>query len=166
MRRIVFVLLFFVGVGLFIPGILGANWMGQRWTDSPDSKLPWWLTPALSVTAKVAYRIFAVGLLILGGILAGWAAVAMFKDRPRAALLLMFGAIVSTVVGFNTFDWMVSYLTGSPGHIVTFTLWNFGLSQVPIDGYAFYVFAMLIPLWAGSFLATVFLLDTLIKKRV
>ena len=69
-------------------------------------------------------------------------------------------------MGFNTFDWMVSYLTGSPGHSVTFSLWNFGLPQVLIDGYNFYIFAMLIPLWFGSFLIASSVLYSLIQRQV
>lgn len=165
MRRIVPVVLFFVGVGLFVPAWLGAMWMGQRWTDSPDATLPWWLNPYVSVTSKTAYNFFAVGLLILGGVLAGWAAAAMLNDRRRSALLLMLGAIVAAGVGFNTFDWMVSYLVGSPGHLVTFSLWNFGLPNVPIDGWNFYIFAMLIPLWSGSFLVSLSIFYSLIRRR-
>jgi len=165
MKKLVLFLIFVVGIGLFIAGILGANWMGQRWTDSPDSKLPWWLTPAFSVTAKVAYRFFAVGLLIFGGVLAGWGVAEMFRFRPKSALILLIGSIASTAVGFNTFDWMVSYLTGSPGRNVTFSLWNFGLPQIPIDGYSFYIFAMLIPLWSGSFFIAVSVLYSLIQRR-
>jgi hypothetical protein len=166
MRRLVLFFLFVVGIVLFIPGILAANWMGQKYTESPDSKLPWWLTPFFSVTTKVAYRFFAEGLLIFGGILGGWAVAEMFRYRPKTALILFLGSVVSTAVGFNTFDWMVSYLTGSPGHSVTFSLWNFGLSQVLIDGYNFYIFAMLIPLWFGSFLVSSSLLYSLIQRRM
>jgi hypothetical protein len=103
--------------------------------------------------------------LILGGVLAGWAAAAMLNDRRRSALLLMLGAIVAAGVGFNTFDWMVSYLVGSPGHRVNFSLWNFGLPNVPIDGWNFYIFAMLIPLWLGSFLVSLPIFYSLIRRR-
>jgi hypothetical protein len=165
MRRITLFVMFLVGVVLLVPALLGANWMGQRWTSSPDAATPWWLSPSVSVTAKTAYRFFAVGLLMLGGVLGGCAAAAMLKDRRRSALFLMLGAIVAAGVGFNTFDWMVSYLVGSPGHLVTFTLWNFGLPNVPIDGWNFYIFAMLIPLWLGSFLVSLSILYGLIRSQ-
>jgi hypothetical protein len=165
MRRVILSVMFLVGVVLLVPAMLGADWMGQRWTNSPDAATPWWLNPSVSVTAKTAYRFFAVGLLILGGVLAGCAAAAMLKDRRKSALFLMLGAIVAAGVGFNTFDWMVSYLVGSPGHPVTFTLWNFGLPNVPIDGWNFYIFAMLIPLWVGSFLVSSSILYALIRSQ-
>jgi hypothetical protein len=165
MRRVALFVMFVVGVALFVPALLGANWMGQRWTNSPDAATPWWLNPSVSVTAKTAYSFFAVGLLILGGVLAGWAAAAMLNDRRRSALILMLGAIVAAGIGFNTFDWMVSYLVGTPGHLVIFTLWNFGLPSVPIDGWNFYIFAMLIPLWLGSFLISLSILYVLIRGR-
>ena len=77
----------------------------------------------------------------------------------------MFGAIIAAGVGFNTFDWMVSYLTGSPGKPVTFTLWNWGLPNVEINGWNFYIFAMLIPLWLGNFLISFPIFHTLIQSR-
>ena len=165
MRWIGLVVRFIIGVGIFVPAWLGAMWMGQRWTNSPDSTLPWWLNPSISVSAKIAYNFFAVGLLILGGVLAGWAAAAVLNGRRRSSLLLMLGAIVAAGVGFNTFDWMVSYLVGSPGHLVTFSLWNWGLPNVPIDGWNFYIFAMLIPLWLGSFLISISIFYPLIRRQ-
>jgi len=164
MRRAALLVMFLVGVGLLIPALIGANWMGQRWTQSPDAATPWWLNPSFSVTAKTAYNFFAIGLLILGGVFAGWATAAMLRDR-RSAFFLMLAAIVAGAVGFNTFDWMVSYLVGSPGKPVTFTLWNFGLPNVPIDGWNFYIFAMLIPLWLGSFLVSFSTLYPIIRNR-
>ena len=165
MKRTILFVMFLVGVGLFIPAMLGANWMGQRWTNSPDAATPWWLNPSFSVTAKTAYNFFAVGLLILGGVLAGGTATAILKHRRRPAFLLMLGAIVAAGVGFNTFDWMVSYLVGSPGNPVTFTLWNWGLPNVGINGWNFYIFAMLIPLWLGSFLISLPILHMLIRSQ-
>jgi hypothetical protein len=163
-RKILFVM-FLIGIGLSIPASLGANWMGQRWTNSPDAATPWWLSPSISVTAKTAYNFFAVGLLILGGVLAGCAAAAILKGHRRPALFLMLGTIVAGGIGFNTFDWMVSYLVGSPGNRVTFTLWNWGLPNVGIDGWNFYIFAMLIPLWLGSFLISFPIFYMLIRSQ-
>src|SRR4030065_1706 len=92
-----------IGIVLFVPAILGANWMGQRWTNSPDAATPWWLNPSFSVTAKTAYNFFAV--------------------------------------------------------------WNWGLPNVEINGWNFYIFAMLIPLWLGSFLISFPTVHTLIQSR-
>src|SRR4030067_2214084 len=106
MKRTRLLVMFLIGIVLFVPAILGANWMGQRWTNSPDAQTPWWLNPSFSVSAKTAYNYFAVGLLILGGVLAGGAATAILKNRRRPALLLMFGAIISAGGGFNPFYWV------------------------------------------------------------
>jgi hypothetical protein len=153
----------FGGIFLVVRGIGGADWLGTAWLG-PKANEQWWLTPYLSVSAADAYNYFAILFMVLGGLCAGITVTMIFKRHPRIAVFMLLFTLVFTVISFNTFDYMVAYATGSTSATLTFyPMWNFN-SGIVIDGWDFYVFCVVIPLFVGAMLLTLPISWLLVKS--
>ena len=163
-RVIIPLLVFLFSIYLLQAGLHGAIWMGQKWIET-EANTVWWMNPSISVRAEAAYNYFAIAPMFLGGLIFGIAIVLAYKLACSCSFCVLrkltfvvtsfAGSVLSTALAFNTFDWMVSYVTGSGGNPNVFTLWNFNMPFISIDGWNFYAFCVLAPLWIGGcFLAT------------
>ena len=89
--------------------------------------------------------------MFLSGISAG-VAVALLLVRSKWSIIALFPAIFLFGLGFNTMDWMISYVVFSSKG---WSLWMLNLSAVFVESWNFYFFLGVLPLFLGGFFLSV-----------
>lgn len=142
-------LLFVLGCYLTYVGLISSNWLGYVWVEEKPHA-DWWMNTYIVVPAKVAYQLYGVLSLWLGGLLTGAITAMVYHGKhPKLAIIFLFFAVFFSALGFNTLDWMLNRASGSN---VEWTLWVYGLSNIKLNSWDFYLWTLIVPLFLGGFL--------------
>jgi hypothetical protein len=155
---------FVIGVFLLVAGLRAAIWMGEKWLIGEGANADWWMNTYFCVTGQTAYIWFAIVPWVLSGIIAAITVQLMF-NHPKFAVPPLIASVFLGSLGFNTFDWQISYMAGNGGESNFYQMWPLGLSGMLIEGWNFYLCCVLIPLWFGAFLTTLAIINWIIENR-
>lgn len=159
--KLFMLLLLVIGCYLTYIGYVSARWLGYVWfEEKPGSS--WLMNLYIEVPANVALQLYGIWSLWIGGLLAGAVVQLLYRSlHLQAAIILVLASIFFSALGFNTLDWMLS---GAASSNRVWSLWVYGLNNVKVNSWDFYLVTVVLPLFAGGFLIGSALLSLVAEK--